>query len=72
MGKPKGKRSLEKLRHKWVDEIRMDLGETGWEDVEWLQLAQDRDQWQALVNVAMNLRVLVHGVRYTGYIKVHV
>jgi Mlc titration factor MtfA (ptsG expression regulator) len=38
--------------------IRMDLRETGWEGVEWMQLAQDRDQWQAVVNTEMNLRIL--------------
>jgi hypothetical protein len=42
--------------------IRMDIGEIGWEGVEWIQLAQDRGQWWALVNMVINLRVLAHGV----------
>jgi hypothetical protein len=40
----------------WVDNIRMDLGEIGWDGVDWIDLAQDRDQWRALVNTEMNLR----------------
>jgi hypothetical protein len=58
MGKPEGKRPLGRPRHRWEDGIRMDLREIGWGSVEWMQLAQDRDQWQALVNTVMNLRVL--------------
>jgi hypothetical protein len=41
----------------WVHNIRMDLGEMGWGDVDWIGLAQDRDRWRALFNVVMNLRV---------------
>jgi hypothetical protein len=40
-----------------VDNIKMDLGETGWDGVDWIKLAQDMDQWRALVNTVMNLRV---------------
>jgi hypothetical protein len=58
MGKPEGKRPRERPRHRWEDGIRMDLRETGWGNVKWIQLAQDRDWWQALVNMAMNLWVL--------------
>jgi hypothetical protein len=58
VGKPKGKRLLERPRRRWKDGIKMDLRETGWESVEWINLAQDRDRWRALVNAAMNLRVL--------------
>jgi hypothetical protein len=58
MGKPEGKRPLERPRHRWEDGIRMDLGEIGWGSVDWLQLAQDRDRWWALVNMVMNLCVL--------------
>jgi hypothetical protein len=43
---------------RWEDGIRTDLRETGWRDVEWIQLAKDRDQWRALINTVMNLRVL--------------
>jgi hypothetical protein len=42
----------------WVDNIRMDLVEVGWGDVDWIGLAQDRDSWRALVNSVLNLRVL--------------
>jgi hypothetical protein len=58
VGKPKGMRPLGRPRRRWEDGIKMDLGETGWGDVEWIHLAQDRDQWRALVNAVMNLRVL--------------
>jgi hypothetical protein len=58
VGKPEGKRPLGRPRRRWEDGIRMDLGEIGWQSVEWMQLAQDRDRWQAVVNTAMNLRVL--------------
>jgi hypothetical protein len=58
MGKPKGKRPLERPRRRWEDGIRMDLRETDLESVDWIQLAQDRDRWRTLVNTAMNLRVL--------------
>jgi hypothetical protein len=59
VGKPEGKRPLGRPRHRWEDGIRMDLREIVWGSVEWIQLAQDRDQWQALVDTVMNLRVLV-------------
>jgi hypothetical protein len=58
MEKPEGKRPLGRPRSRWEDGIRMDLGEIGWGSVDWIQLAQDRDQWRALVNTVMNLRVL--------------
>jgi hypothetical protein len=58
VGKPKGKRPLERPRHRWEDGIKMDLKEIGWGGVEWIHLAQDRDRRQALVNAVMNLRVL--------------
>jgi hypothetical protein len=54
---PNRKRPLRRRRHRWEDNIIMDLREIGWEGVEWMHLAQDRDQWQALVNVVMNLCV---------------
>jgi hypothetical protein len=57
VGKPEGKRSLGKPRCRWVDNIRMDLGEVGWGDVDWIGLAQDRNRWRALVNLVSNLRV---------------
>jgi hypothetical protein len=58
MGKPEGKRLHGITRCRWEDGIRMDLRETDWGSVDWIQLAQDKDQWQALVNMVMNLRVL--------------
>jgi hypothetical protein len=50
-----GKSPLGRLRRKWVDNIKMDLGETGWSGVDWIDLAQDRDQRRALVNTVLNL-----------------
>jgi hypothetical protein len=57
VGKPDGKRSLGIPRHRWEDNIRMDLREIGWEGVDRMHLAEDRDQWRALVNTVMNLQV---------------
>jgi hypothetical protein len=56
--KPEGKRLLRRPRRIWEDGIRMDLKETGLGGLNWIQLAQDRDRWQAVVSVVMNLRVL--------------
>jgi hypothetical protein len=58
VGKPEGKRPLGRPRRRWEDEIKMDLREIGWGNVECIQLAQDRGRWRAVVNTAMNLRVL--------------
>jgi hypothetical protein len=55
--KPKGKRPLGRSRRRWMDNIRMHLGEVGWGDVDWIGLAQDRNRWRALVNLALNFRV---------------
>jgi hypothetical protein len=55
--KPKGKTLLGRPRGRWVDNIRMDLGEVGWGDVDWIGLAKDRNGWRALVNSVLNLRV---------------
>jgi hypothetical protein len=52
-----GKRPLVRPRRRWVDNIKMDLVEVGWGDVDWIGLPQDRDRWRALVNAVMNLRV---------------
>jgi hypothetical protein len=57
VGKPEGRRSLGRPRHRWVDNIRMDLVEVVWGDVGWIGLAQDRGRWTALVNSVLNLRV---------------
>jgi hypothetical protein len=58
VGKPEGKRPLGRLRHRWEDGIRMDLGEIGLGGVDWIRLSQDRDRWRAVVSVVINLRVL--------------
>jgi hypothetical protein len=57
VGKPEGERALGRPRRRWVDNIKMDLRETGWDGMEWIDLAQDRCKWRALVNTIMNLRV---------------
>jgi hypothetical protein len=57
VGKPEGKRPLGRPRHRWVDNIRMDLGDVGWGGVDWISLAQDRNRWRALVNSVLNLLV---------------
>jgi hypothetical protein len=57
VGKPEGKRPLGRPRRRWVDNIKMDLREIGLDDMHWIDMAQDRDQWRALVNTVMNLRV---------------
>ena len=57
VGKPKGKRPWGRPRRRWEDNIKMDLQEVGCGCVDSIELAQDRDRWQALVNAIMNLRV---------------
>jgi hypothetical protein len=57
VGKPEGKRPLGRPRRMYVDNIKMDLRGIGWGGMDWIDLAQDRDQWRALVNTVMNLRV---------------
>jgi hypothetical protein len=57
VGKPEGKRPLGRPNHRSVDNIRMDLGEVGWGDVDWIGLAKDRNRWKACVNSVLNLRV---------------
>jgi hypothetical protein len=57
MGKPEGKRPLGRPRRRWVNNIRMDLVEVGWGNVDWIGLAEDRNWRRALVNSVLNLRV---------------
>jgi hypothetical protein len=57
VGKPEGKRPLGRPRRRWKDNIKIDLREIGWEGVDWMHVAEDMDQLQALVNTVMNLRV---------------
>jgi hypothetical protein len=56
VGKPKWKKALRRYRSRWEDNIKMDLREVWWGDMDWIYLAQDRDQWRALVNTVTNLR----------------
>jgi hypothetical protein len=57
VGKPEGKRPLGRQRRRWEDNIKMDLREIGWGGVDWIDLAQDKDEWRALVSIEMHLRV---------------
>jgi hypothetical protein len=57
VGMPEGKRPLGLPRCRWVDNVKMDLRELGWDGMDWIDLAENRDQWRALVNTVMNLRV---------------
>ena len=57
VGKPEGKRPHGRTKSRWEDNIMMDLQEVGYGGVDWIELAQDRDRWRALVNAVMNLRV---------------
>jgi len=57
VGKPEGKRPLGRPRHKWEDNIKINLQEVGFKYMDWIDLDQDRDRWRALVSAVMNLRV---------------
>jgi hypothetical protein len=57
LGTPEAKRPLGRPRRMWVDNIKMDLREIGWDGVDWIDVTQDRDKWRALVNTELNLRV---------------
>jgi len=56
-GKPQAKRPLGRPRRRWEDSIKVDLQEMGYEGMDWIYLAQDRDRWRALVNAVMNFRL---------------
>jgi hypothetical protein len=58
VGNPKGKRPPRITRRRWVDNIKVDLEEKAWGDMNWINLAQDRCLWRVVVNTAMHLRVL--------------
>jgi hypothetical protein len=57
VGRPEGRRPCQTPRRRWEDNIKMDLQAVGWGSMDWIELAQDRDRWRALVNAVMNLRV---------------
>jgi len=57
VGKPEGNRPLERPRSRWEDNIKKDFHEVGCGDMDWIELAQDRDRWRALVNTVMNHRI---------------
>jgi len=57
VGRPEGKRPLGRPRRRWEDNIKMDLQDVGCGGVDWIELAQDRDRWRALINAVMKLRV---------------
>jgi hypothetical protein len=57
VGEPEGKRPLGRPRRRWENNIKINRREVGWGGVDWIYLAQDRDQWRVLVNMVMNLRV---------------
>jgi hypothetical protein len=57
VGKPEGKRPLGRPRHRWVDDMKMDLRERGWDRMDWIDMAQDRDQCRALMNTVLKQRV---------------
>jgi hypothetical protein len=57
VGKPEGRRPLGRPRRRWEGNIKMDLRKIGWGGMDWIDLAQDRDQWRTLVNTVVNLRV---------------
>jgi hypothetical protein len=57
VGKPEGKRPPGRPRRRWVSNVKMDLREVGWGRMDWIDMTQDRDQWKALVNTVMKVRV---------------
>jgi hypothetical protein len=57
VGKTEGNRPLERPKRRWVDNVKMDIREIQWGGMDWIDLAQDREQWRALLNTVMNIRV---------------
>jgi hypothetical protein len=57
VGKPEGQRPIGRPRYRWVDNIKMDFGEIEWGGMNWIDLAQNRDQWKILVNTVLSLRI---------------
>jgi hypothetical protein len=71
VGKPEGKRPLERPRRRWVDNIKMDLREVGWDGRDWIDLAQDRGRWRARVNAVMNLSSSCTIGSFSGRTQLH-
>jgi hypothetical protein len=69
MGKPEGKKRLGRIRHKWMVSIKMNLGEIGRGGMDWIDLAEYRDQWKALVNRTVSLRVLFNAGKFLSSCK---
>jgi hypothetical protein len=69
-GKPERKRSLGRARLRWVGSIKTDVREIGWDDMDWIDLAQDMDPWRALVNMIMNYIIFKHPVALYLYTSV--
>jgi hypothetical protein len=63
VGKPDGKRPLGRPRRRWLDNIKMDLRDVGWDDRDWIDLSQDRDRWRACVNTVMNFHKMLGSSR---------
>jgi hypothetical protein len=57
VGKPEGRRPFGRPRHRWEDNIKLDLREVGWGGMDWIDLAQDVDRWRVLTTAVMNLRI---------------
>jgi hypothetical protein len=64
VGKPEGKRPLGRSRRRWEDNIKMDLQKVGRGEMDWIDMAQERDRWRALVNAVMKLRVPYHAENF--------
>jgi hypothetical protein len=60
VGNPEGKRPLGRRRPKWVDSIKIDFRDIGWDGMDWIDLAQDRDQWRALVNTVWDVAIYIY------------
>jgi hypothetical protein len=71
VGKPEGKRSLGRQRHRWEDNIKMDLQEVGEGRGDWMDLAQDRDRWRALVGTVRNFQVPINAGNFLTSCKVY-
>ena len=69
VGKPEGKRTLGRPRRRWEDYTKMDLQEEACEGVDWIDVAQDRDTWRALVNAVMNLRVSIKCGEFLDWLR---